>query len=43
MSNCHKTYEDEIKQSSGYDEDGYNNYLDFQYENYPFYKKDIEE
>ena len=43
MSDIHRSYGDEVKNNQDYDVDGYNNYLDCQYEQYPYGKKDEEE
>lgn len=43
MSEIHKSYEDEAKESPDYDEDGYNNYLDYQYIQYPFGEKEVKD
>jgi hypothetical protein len=38
-----RTYEDEAKESEDYDDDGYNNILDYQYESYPYGNRDEQE
>ena len=42
MNNPHTSYEDAVKKSPDYDEDGFNSYLDYQYESYPYGKKEDE-
>jgi len=43
MNEVHKSYEEEAKRNPDYDDDGYNNYLDYSHEQYPFGKRDDEE